>query len=110
MTHVRTLIRLAHAQRGTQQVDAAAASLDEAERLLDAFAGQRRLEMADLHNARTMVAYSRLDREAVVRHARAEYELLRDLGRGDSPSADVYKRQVHTSTHGRGVAAAARKP
>ena len=29
MTHVRTLIRLAHAQRGTQQVDAAAASLDE---------------------------------------------------------------------------------
>lgn len=87
MTHVRTLIRLAHAQRGTQQVDAAAASLDEAERLLDAFAGQRRLEMADLHNARTMVAYSRLDREAVVRHARAEYELLRDLGRGDSPSA-----------------------
>lgn len=87
LTYARTLIRLAHPLRGTQQLDAAAAALDEAEPLLAALGGGVRLELADLHNARTMVSYSRLDREAVVRHARAELDVLRTLGHGSSPAA-----------------------
>ncbi len=80
------LVGLANAWRelrGPQALENADAALTESATLLEGLGLATSLDMADVLNARTVLAYSQQDLEGTVRFARAEVDVYRRLGQGD---------------------------
>jgi CHAT domain-containing protein/tetratricopeptide (TPR) repeat protein len=84
----------ANALRNVRQpgnLDRADTALEEANAILNQLGQSRSRMMADVLNARTVLAHARQDLEGAVRYAYAEVALYRERGEGDSPDLlDAY--------------------
>lgn len=93
-SRVQALIGLSRANRVLRRLPAAVAAADEATALLDSLGPGPSVERAELHNARTLLAYARQDMAETLRLARAEVAEYQALGQGDSAKVlDAYATQ-----------------
>lgn len=81
----QALLGQAHSRRIARDLPAAEQLAAEAEAILVEAGLARSLDMADVLNTRTMLAYARQDLPGTARLARAEIDLAREIGRGDDP-------------------------
>jgi tetratricopeptide (TPR) repeat protein len=83
--YAQVLLGQAQTLRVERRLAEAERAAAEAETLLAALGLARSLDMGDALNARGMLAHARQDLPETARLARAEIDLLRELGHGDDP-------------------------